>query len=187
MFTYDLREDKKKGRMVYTLSRSFRALCMFFALAVIAGLIILIMDDGWEWTYLIPIALSLILLGSALYRDAWVVDNQKREFSSESGIGPFVSRKVYPYKEVKRLELTHFIKGLPDNTTEKPSFKHRAFVVLSIRLKGEMEDRHELEIMPEKTSGGKLERIASLIASYSGFELYVDRPRDERAEIRKFF
>ena len=187
MFTYDLRKDEKKKRLVYTMARSFRALCAFFALAILLGLAVLVADDGWEAGCIVPVILIILLGLSALYRDEWVADNEARRFSVITGVGPFVFKKDYPYSEIGRLELTHFIKGLPDSTGEKPSFKHRAFVVLSIRMKDEVEGTHQLEIMPEKSSGGKLERISSLLASYSGFELYVDRPRDERAEIRRFF
>lgn len=187
MFTYNLREDRKRDTAVYGMARSFRLMCIFFALFLILGFVMLMVESGWENRYIAPLVIVLVLLLSASYRDDWIMDNKNSVFTYVTGIGPFVKRKSYSYDDIRRIEVTHFIKGLPDNTTEKPSFKHRAFVVLGIRLHGEENEIHQLEIMPEKKSGGKLERIANLIAAYTGLELYVDRPRDESYNIKRFF
>ena len=54
-------------------------------------------------------------------------------------------------------------------------------------MKGEEEDKHDIEIIPEKSSAGKLERLAPLMAAYSGLEYYVDRPREVKIDPKRVF
>ena len=187
MFTYNLREDKKRDVAIYTMARSFRFLCLFFAIFLLIGFFSLLFESGWENRYIAPLVIVLVLLLSALYRDEWIMNNKERTFTYAFGLGPFLKKKTYSYDSIKRLEVTHFIKGLPDNTTEKPSFKHRAYVIFAIRMNDEESTVHQLEIMPEKKSGGKLERIANLLSAYTGLALYVDRSRDESYNIKSLF
>lgn len=187
MFTYNLKEDRKRDRAVYAPALSLRILCAVFAFFIGLGLILNIISEGFVLLMLIPIAVLLILLLTALLRDEWSMDNNKRCFTYIFGLGPFVKKEVFSYDDIKRIEVTHFLKGLPDDTTEKPSWKHKAFVVLSFRMRGDEMEIHELEIMPEKKSAGKLERIANLIAAYTGLELYIDRARDERVDLKRVF
>lgn len=187
MFSYDLREKRGKDVLIYGPSRAFRILCLFFIIFIAAGFFIVISESGWSSSLTIPLLVVLVLILSLLYRDEWVIDNRRALFISIFGIGPFVKRCEYRYEDIRRIEVVHFIKGLPDDTDEKPSFKHRAFIVLRIKLKGADDEVHQLEIMPEKSSGGKLERIANLLSAYTGLELYIDRPRDESVNLKSFF
>ena len=48
------------------------------------------------------------------------------------------------------------------------------------------DDDEQLEsFLPEDRSAGKLERNASWLSSYTGLDLYVDRPRETRSLYRK--
>lgn len=187
MFTYNLRENRKKDVAIYAPAFSFRFICIVFAAFLVTGLVMVLLESGWENSYICPVLIIIALVLSALYRDEWVMDNNRQVFSSVFGIGPFVKVQEYSYEDIRRLEVVHFIKGLPDDTKEKPSWKHRAYIVFRIKLNGEEEEVHQLEIMPEKSSGGKLERIANLIAAYTGLELYIDRPRDESVNLKRVF
>ncbi len=187
MFTYNLKEDRKRDRAVYAPALSLRILCAVFAFFICLGLILNIISEGFTLFMLIPLLVLLVLLLTALLRDEWSMDNNKRCFTYVFGFGPFVKKEVFFYDDIKRIEVTHFIKGLLDNTTEKPSWKHKAFVVLAFRMREDEMEIHELEIMPEKKSAGKLERIANLLAAYTGLELYIDRARDERVDLKRVF
>ena len=82
------------------------------------------------------------------------------------------------------IQVTHFIKGIPATSPEqKTSWKHKAQVVLSIRI--DEDTKHDIDILPEDRSVGKLERNASWLSSYTGLDLYVDRPRETRSLYRK--
>lgn len=54
-------------------------------------------------------------------------------------------------------------------------------------MKADEDEKHDLEIMSERSSAGKLERLAPLMAAYTGLEYFVDRPRDIRTNIKRVF
>lgn len=187
MFTYDLKEREKKNQAVYGPSRIMRAICGVFAFFIAVGFLIALSEDGLHPSYIFPLILSLLALLIALYRDEWIMDNEKKCFTCIWGLGPFVSRKSYAYEDIKRIELTHFVKGIHPGMEQKATLTHKPFCVLSIRMKADEDEKHDLEIMSERSSAGKLERLAPLMAAYTGLEYYVDRPRDIRTNIKRVF
>ena len=90
-----------------------------------------------------------------------------------------MKREKLSYDDIERIEVTHFIKGIPEySENQKPSWKHKAQVVLALRINSD--DKRVLEVMGEKKSAGELERNASWLAGYTGLSLYVDRARDTK-------
>lgn len=177
MFTYSLRENAKKKRAVYGPSLFFRLLCSIFALFLLLSLIIFTREEGWTSSNLFPLIFFILLLMSVLYRDEWIIDNNKKVFTYVFGLGPFVSRKTYSYEQVRRIEVVHFTKGLSENSSIKPSWRHRPEIILALRtVSSGFEEVHELEIMSERKSAGRVERTANAIVAFTGLPLFVDRP-----------
>ncbi|MGN0906714.1 MAG: hypothetical protein ACI4NM_06155 [Bullifex sp.] len=187
MFTYDLKEREKRNQAVYGPSRILRVVCALFATFISVGFLIAMSEDGWNMSYVFPLILALLAFLIALYRDEWIMDNDGKCFTCIWGLGPFVSRKSYPYDDIKRIELTHFVKGIHPGMEQKATLTHRPFCVLSIRMKGDEDEKHDLEIMSERASAGKLERLAPLMAAYTGLEYYVDRAREVKTDIKRVF
>ncbi|MDY5932061.1 MAG: hypothetical protein SPJ34_08560 [Candidatus Ornithospirochaeta sp.] len=182
MFTYDFKQ--RGGKAVYGPSILLRGISLLFALVIIAGFAMALAEGSLDGPLLIPFLFLLLLLVCGLFRDSWVFDNSTRTVTYIAGIGPFVKKHPIPYDEIERIEVTHFIKGIPATSPEqKTSWKHKAQVVLSIRI--DEDTKHDIDILPEDRSAGKLERNASWLSSYTGLDLYVDRPRETRSLYRK--
>ncbi len=179
MFSYDFRL-RKGERVVYGPSILMRAVCLFFFILLSFGFISVLKDGSFSLSSLIPTFILLLLLLILSYRDSWCFDNRDKSIKYLWGFGPFVKKLVLSYDDVKKIEVTHFIKGIPDNAEkQEPSWRHRAQVVLALRI--DEDTKYELEIIDEKKSGGKLERNASWLSGFTGISLYVDRPRNTKS------
>ena len=179
MFSYDFHERKAGSRAVYGPSWILKGLSAFFLIPIAVGLCISIDEHTLDAASAVPCMVFLLLIMTLLFRDSWIFDNEKRTAESVFGFGPFVRRESFPYDSIERIEVTHFIKGIPEySQNQKPSWRHKAQVVLALRLGPD--DRKAIEIMGERKSAGKLERNASWLAGFTGLSLYVDRPRDAR-------
>lgn len=178
MFSYDFRV-KKGNKAIYGPSRVLRILSLFFVVLLLFGLASVLMDGSFSLSSLIPTCVIILLILTLSYRDSWVFDNESKSIVYIWGFGPFVKRVHLSYSDIERIEVTHFIKGISgDGSGKEPSWRHRAQVVLSIRI-GE-DEKYDLEIMDEKKSGGKLERNASWLSGFTGISLFVDRPRNTK-------
>ena len=179
MFSYDFREKRRKECAVYGPSIALKALCTFFLIPISVGFFIALDENTLSLSSIVPVIVALLLIITIIYRDEWIFDNKKREITSVFGFGPFIKKETLSYDAVERIEVTHFIKGIPEySKTQKASWKHKAQVVLALRINED--DKKILEVMGEKKSAGKLERNASWLSGYTGLSLYVDRARDTR-------
>lgn len=177
MFSYDFitRGDKA----IYGPSVLFRALCGFFLIILLIGLFTVISSGSWNTMGFIPVFVILILFFCLFYVDSWIFDNKAKTISYIWGFGPFVKKECWKYSDIERIEVTHFIKGIPDSAEkQEPSWKHKAQVLLSVRF--DCDNKRDLEIIGEKKSAGKLERNASWLSGFTGLALYVDRARDTK-------
>lgn len=175
MFSYSLRI--RKDRAVYGPGQGLRYITAFFLVLLSYAMVWNVATSGFDVTYIAPICIIVLLLLTALYRDEWIFDNAKKEVVIVFGLGPFVSRRRIPYSMVKRLEISHFLKGIPDDSkvATKPSWRHPAMIVLSLRLKDKEDSTLDLEITSERRNGMKLEREASRLSAFSGLDYKVDR------------
>lgn len=179
MFSYDFRT---RGNVAtYGPSILFRVLSGIFFVFLTIGFISVVASGDWNSLGFIPLFIILLLLLCLIYRDSWIFDNDDKTVTYIWGFGPFVKKQHFKYSDIKRIEVTHFIKGIPD-TAEKqePSWRHRAQVVLSLRI--DADTKYSLEIMGEKKSGGKLERNASWLSGFTGLALFIDRPRETKIQ-----
>ena len=178
MFSYDFKV-RKGTKAIYGPSRLLKIISLFFFVLLVFGLFSVIVDGSFSASSLIPTFIIAILALTLLYRDSWVFDNDARNISYVWGFGPFVKKIAYSYDNIERIEVTHFIKGIAEGAAkQEPSWRHRAQVVLSIRINEDL--KYDLEIIDEKKSGGKLERNASWLSGFTGISLFVDRPRNTK-------
>lgn len=174
----------RKGGVVYAPGILFRVISCAFFCVVLFG-IVLNMADGLPWhTMIVPVLLALLSFCAASYRESWNFDPANHCVTSVFGIAFFVRKETIPFADILQLELNHFVRGsLPgyeDGQTSKVlkpnKRRNKAMVVFSLHLKDD--NMKDIEIIPEKTSQGRTEHAAQVIAAVSGLALVVDRPRD---------
>ena len=182
MFTYNL--YTKKDKCYYSLPIFMRIFCSFFVLLISLGFVSAYKEIGWSNSYILPLLADLGLLLFALYRDSWEFSNTSKTVTSYFGLGPLVKKRVFKYEDIKRLELTHFAKGINGPSNYIEDIKVNYMIILALDMG---EDKYKIEVMKEKTSAGKLERIASLISNFTNLELFVDRPRHLDVNLKRVF
>ena len=143
MFTYNLKEKEKKDIAVYGPSKLLKAICGIFALFILIGFFIALSEEGWQSRDILPLIICFLLLLVALYRDEWIISNRDKAFISIWGFGPFVKKDYYKYDDIRRIELTHFVKGIHASMEQKSTLTHKAYCVLSIKMKGESKSWQE--------------------------------------------
>ena len=167
---------KTKTGISYSVSLVFTASCWVFALFLFWGLA-MNADEGVSLLSMWHLILLLIFsLAGALFRDSWVFDVDKGEVRSFYGVGPFGKRETILFGEISHLSLEHFVRGSTDKDAKITKRRFKAMVVVTLHL--EDEGSRDIEIIPEKTSGGRTEAALQAISAVSGLSLYVDRPRD---------
>lgn len=184
MFSYNLTHNEKKESITYAPSRSLRAISLFFALVLGYFFILSILEGSYSASALIPLFCAIILFITTIYRDSWTFSKQNEMVYEVFGFGPFVTRKTYPFSSIRRISLTHFLRGTLEER-KKQSKRIRAQIVLSIEF-NDSRDRKDLEIMGERQSGGKLEAIARSIAAFTSLELFIDREREYPVDLKSW-
>ncbi len=165
-----------KDGIKYAVTRSFHLACGAFSLFLIWGLA-LNLSEGVSLLSMLHIVLLLLLtVIGTLYRDTWVFDKQTNTATSYFGIGPFCKIEKLAFSEIQRLEITHFVRGTNDKDAKPTRRRFRAMLVFSLKLN--MDDKRDIEIIAEKTSGGRTESAVQAIAAVTELPLFVDRPRD---------
>lgn len=173
-----VRHSAKKIRdgISYSVSFTFSAACWALTLFLFWGLALNV-GEGVPLISMWHLCLLLLfsLLG-AIFRDSWVFDTQNRQVRSFYGFGPFGKREVIPFSEVSHLALEHFVRGSLDKDAKPTKRRFKAMMVFSLYLKDE--SSRDIEIIAEKSSGGRTESAIQAIAAVSGLPLSIDRPRD---------
>lgn len=167
---------KTKEGISYTVSLSFTLSSWAFTLFLLWGLVVNTSEGVWLLSMWHLILLFLFSLTGALFRDSWTFDRKKREVRSFYGVGPFGKRETIPFSEISHLRLEHFVRGSTDKDAKPTKRRFKAMMVFSLILHDE--SSRDIEIIPEKTSGGRTEAAIQAIAAVSGLPLHVDRPRD---------
>ncbi len=166
----------KPNGIHYRVTNMFHSICGFFSLFLIWGLV-LNFSEGVSLLSMIHILILLLLtLAGTFYRDTWIFNTQDKSITSIYGFGPVCRREQFSFSEVYRLELTHFVRGSTSKDAKPTKRRFRAMIVFSLSL-GE-EDKRDIEIIAEKTSGGRTESAVQAISAVTGLPLFVDRPRD---------
>lgn len=170
MFSYRLKLDEGQQKAVYGPSPALRIISAFFLVVFIYGSV------RTSFSVLSSVCIALLFFAS-LYRDEWIIDRGKGVAVDVSGLGPFVRRKEYPFSTIDRIEVTHFVKGVPGAGHDtQDRWNHRRQAVLSLRMKdGSV---HDIEIASDRKAGSSLASTAASISSFTGLPMSVDRPSD---------
>lgn len=165
----------KRG-IIYAVSLGFRLSCWVLTLFLFWGLALNV-SEGVSLTSMIHIVfLFLFALMGALFRDTWVFDVQTRTIYSFYGFGWIGKKEQFAFSEVNRLEVSHFVRGSINKDAKPTKRRLKAMVVFSLRLQDD--GVRDIEIIPEKTSGGRTEAAVAAISAVTALSLFVDRPRD---------
>ena len=182
MFTYNLYIRKDKAS--YTMPLFLRLFCLFFIILILLGFSSSFKEEGWSDSNYVPLSIAIILTFFTLYRDSWVFDNKKQTVTSYFGLGPIVKKRVFKYSQLDRLELTHFAKGINAPLNYVENLKVSYLVVFAIAMG---EDKYKIEVIKEKTSAGKIEKIAKDVRDFTGLDLYIDRERNIEINLKRVF
>ncbi|ADY14023.1 hypothetical protein [Sphaerochaeta globosa] len=166
----------KHDGIAYGINHFFHILCALFSLFLIWGLSENLSDGVPLGTMPhIPVLLLLSLAGS-VYRDTWYFNTQSNTITSVYGFAWICKRETFSFSDVEQLEITHFVRGSSDKEAKPTRRRLKAMLVFSLKLKDDQ--IRSIEIMPEKTSGGRTESAMQAIGAVTGLPLYMDRPRD---------
>jgi predicted transcriptional regulator len=167
---------KRKNGISYIISPFFSGICALFTLYIGWGISYSVQDGvplESMWHLLLMALLSLL---GALYRDSWFFNSTQQVITSFYGFAFLGKRLEYRFDDIERIELTHFVRGSEDKDAKPNRKRLKAMVVLSLRL--DEDTVKDLEIIQEKSSGGRTERAAQALSAATGLGLFVDRPRD---------
>jgi hypothetical protein len=135
-------------------------------------------------TMIVPLFILALALVGLLYRDYYVVDNIEGKIHKIFGVLPFTSDEVTLVDDLKRVEVTHFVKGTYSNdpNLKKKGRSYRAQISFNLRLKDD--SLVVIEVIDEKKSGGFTETAALKVSEYLGVEFFQDRERDLDTDVR---
>ncbi len=167
---------KIKDGISYTVSLTFSAACWALTLFVFWGLALNVREGVPLISMWHLCLLFLFSLLGAIFRDSWVFDTQNQIIRSFYGFGPFGKHEAIPFDEVSHLALEHFVRGSVDKDAKPTKRRFKAMMVFSLCLKDE--SSRDIEIIAEKSSGGRTEAAVQAIAAVTGLSLSIDRPRD---------
>lgn len=172
---------KTKDGISYTVSLVFTLACWALTLFLLWGLTLSVGEGVSLLSMWHLILLFLFSLMGAIFRDSWVFDVEARQVRSFYGFGPFGKSEVIAFSEVSHLSLEHFVRGAADKEAKPTKRRFKAMMVFSLCLKDE--SSRTIEILTEKSSGGRTESALQAISAVSGLPLSVDRPRDMDLEV----
>ena len=166
----------KSDGIIYAVTHGFTLSSAVFSLFLLWGLILNVSEGVPLLSMVHIILLLLFTLCGATYRDSWYFNVKEQTIQSVFGFAWFVKRETFSFAEVKQLQLTHFVKGSSNKETKPNKRRYRAMIVFSLQLTDERVK--DIEIIAEKTSGGRTESAMQAIALATSLPLFVDRPRD---------
>ncbi len=173
-----MRHSVKKFRdgISYTVSLVFTLACWALTLFLFWGLFLSVgegipLSSMWHL-----VLLALFSLLGAIFRDSWFFDVEAGQVRSFYGFGPFGKSEVFTFSEVSHLSLEHFVRGSTDKDVKPTKRRFKAMIVFSLCLKDD--STRVIEIIAEKSSGGRTESAIRAIAAVTALPFSVDRPRD---------
>lgn len=173
---------QKDSMIVYTLKRYIRGVFLLITLFLSWGLILNIKEGVSIRSMIHIIVLLVFTIIGVLYRDGWSFDVADRTITSWWGIGPWVKRESFSFDEVVRLDLSHFIRGSNQDGKILPKRRQKAMVVFSIILTEERQKT--VQVIPERSSSGRIEAAFDRIAIFTELPAKIDRPRDVDLPLR---
>lgn len=181
---FKLKILSRRSRLVYAASPLGRLLY-----AALLGLLIWGFSTQGGPFSAVAIVLAAICLLGVLYVEVWVFDKERGVATSYFGVAPWIRRSVYPFSDIDRLAISHFIKGVAPAEEERPSqaaggdspakrrrLGRKPMLTFALHLKSGA--AVPIEIIEEGRSAGRTEADAREIAAYANLELVFDRPSD---------
>lgn len=168
----------RKNRLFYKRSVLIRVISFVYFVFLTWQITIHLFEGLKINMMLFPLFLEILALIGMLHVDEWIFDKSEGLITYRIGILPFVKKKTILLKSVKKIELSHFVKGsyLNDESLKKKNKVYRSQVALSLVL--DNDDKVDIEIIDEKKSGGRTESQALRICDYLDLPFTQDRARD---------
>lgn len=178
-------KKKREGLCSYTISPTNRYSYALFGILLLTGFFSDLKTNLATPASIVPLIIFLITLGGLGYRDKWVFDRNKEVVEYTNGWFLFVKKESFKFSDIKKLEITHFVRGFRDDK-EIPKMKgrrNREMVVFALRLKNE--SKKDIEIIGERQSSQKTEQAALLIATCVNLPFTNDKANDyDRISLR---
>jgi len=173
---YHIKNTKEK--LIYRNSLFSRFISLLFLIFFLGGSIDALLRGDKISSLIIPLVISLIALIGLLYIDRWTIDKKSLIVKYEFGVIPFKIKKEINGDEIRKIAITHFVKGSFDENAEykRKGRAYRAQVRFSIILK--TDEKVDVEVIDEKKSGGTCEQAALLFSTELDVPFTKDRERD---------
>lgn len=168
----------RTDKLIYRNSKLSKVISLIFFIFFTWGIFDALIRGAVSSTLWIPIVIDLIALIGLLYIDKWTIDKTDVSIRYEFGVFPFISKKQFEVDSIKKVSITHFVKGSFDENADykKKHRIYRAQVRFSLVFKND--EQFDVEIIDEKKSGGMSEKAALLFSSALGVPMTKDRERD---------
>jgi hypothetical protein len=161
----------------YAVSNANRWFYGLFCLFIGLGFASVLIDGGLTVAAIVPLVLFVISLIGMGYRESWIFDPHTHTITYTIGFYTWVKRKTYPVSSVRMLEITHFVRGTsPHETNMRPRGRNKAMLVFSLHMQDD--SSKDIEILPERTSGGRTEAAAQALAVIMDLPFHADREPD---------
>jgi hypothetical protein len=168
----------KDGNYIYRIPWWSRIIYGLFALLLLFGLLTSAREGGLKTTSIVPLLLLVVGLAGLTYRESWLFDSAERCVTSIFGFAWFVRREVLPYDQLEAVEVSHFVRGRPEGDERaKPARRLKSMVIFSLLLRDG--SKRDIEIVSERSSSGRTESIARLLAGEMALAYRADRPYDD--------
>ena len=166
------------GRLSLAVPLAFRLLLLAFGL-MLAFALLAITPGGLRGVLIptngIPLAICLLSLIGASYRESWIFDREQDDLTSLTGILMIRRRRRWTLSQLARVEVGQFIRGRPYARSDlKPGLFVRPMLTLSLHTKEGSVLRLELYGFSQRF---RVRQYAQRIAAYCGIsflDLSVD-------------
>jgi len=169
--------ERTDGTIVYAIGNNYRLVYGLFCLLIGLGFISVIAEGGFSGAAIIPIVLFLISFFGLGYRESWRFDSHAKTIDYKVGFLLWVKQTQFSVADVNFVEISHFVRGWsPANREARPKGRNKAMVVFSLHMQND--SVRDIEIIPERSSGGRTEAAALRIATAMGLAYHADRAFD---------
>jgi hypothetical protein len=177
---YEMRMRLKKhnsGSATYAVGNATRWMYAIFSLFMGYGFVTVLIDGSFGLSSLIPLFFLLIGIIGLGYREKWDFDPARGSITYTIGVYMLVKVKQYRVEDADRLQVSHFVRGRsPVETDAKPRGRNKAMVVFSLHMRDD--SVKDIEIIPERTSAGRTEASAQILATIMDLPFHADREPD---------
>ncbi len=165
------------GSAIYAITNYTRWMYAVFTLFMGYGFYTVLRDGSFGASSTIPLFLLLLGIAGLGYREKWEFNPDSRDIIYTIGLYTFVKRRQYSADAVERVEIAHFVRGKsPAEMNARPRGRNKAMVVFSLHM---IDDSvKDIEIIPERTSGGQTEASAQTLAAIMNLPFSADREID---------